>query len=167
MNTAYLLTGGNMGNRLNHLRQAAEWIQQKCGKILAQSSVYETEAWGKTDQPAFLNQALQVETDLSPDALMQALLDIETVMGRTRTIKMGPRIIDLDILLIDDLIQTSALLTIPHPALTLRKFALLPLAEIAPLLMHPLEKKSILELLEICPDTLNVQKNKGSRLLRG
>ncbi|MDZ4070342.1 MAG: 2-amino-4-hydroxy-6-hydroxymethyldihydropteridine diphosphokinase [Sediminibacterium sp.] len=158
MNTAYLLTGGNMGNRLNHLRQAAEWIQQKCGKILAQSSVYETEAWGKTDQPAFLNQALQVETDLSPDALMQALLDIETVMGRTRTIKMGPRIIDLDILLIDDLIQTSALLTIPHPALTLRKFALLPLAEIAPLLMHPLEKKSILELLEICPDTLNVQK---------
>lgn len=158
MNTAYLLTGGNMGNRLNHLQQAAEWIQQKCGKILAQSSVYETEAWGKTDQPAFLNQALQIETDLSPDALMQALLDIETAMGRTRTIKMGPRIIDLDILLIDDLIQTSALLTIPHPALTLRKFALLPLAEIAPLLMHPLEKKSILELLEICPDTLNVQK---------
>jgi 2-amino-4-hydroxy-6-hydroxymethyldihydropteridine diphosphokinase len=158
MNTAYLLTGGNMGNRLNHLRQAAELIQQKCGKILTQSSVYETEAWGKTDQPAFLNQALQVETDLSPDALMQALLDIETTMGRTRTIKMGPRIIDLDILLIDDLIQTSALLTIPHPALTLRKFALLPLAEIAPLLMHPLEKKSILELLEICPDTLNVQK---------
>lgn len=158
MNTAYLLTGGNMGNRLNHLRQAAEWIQQKCGKILAQSSVYETEAWGKTDQPAFLNQALQVETDLSPDALMQALLDIETAMGRTRTIKMGPRIIDLDILLIDDLIQTSILLTIPHPALTLRKFALLPLAEIAPLLIHPLEKKSILELLEICPDTLNVQK---------
>lgn len=158
MNTAYLLTGGNMGNRLNHLRQAAEWIQQKCGKILAQSSIYETEAWGKTDQPAFLNQALQVETDLSPDALMQALLDIETVMGRTRTIKMGPRIIDLDILLIDDLLQTSALLTIPHPALTLRKFALLPLAEIAPGLMHPLEKKSIVELLEICPDTLNVQK---------
>ena len=158
MNTVYLLTGGNMGNRLNHLQQAAEFIQQKCGKIVAQSSIYETEAWGKTDQPAFLNQALQVETDLSPDALMQALLDIETEMGRTRTIKMGPRFIDLDILLIDDLIQTSALLTIPHPALPLRKFALLPLAEIAPLLMHPLEKKSILELLEICPDTLNVQK---------
>lgn len=158
MNTAYLLTGGNMGNRLNHLQQAAEFIQQKCGRIITQSSIYETEAWGKTDQPAFLNQALQVETNLSPDALMQALLDIETVMGRTRTIKMGPRIIDLDILLIDDLIQTSALLTIPHPALTLRKFALLPLAEIAPLLMHPQEKKSILELLEICQDTLNVQK---------
>ena len=78
MNTVYLLTGGNMGNRLNHLQQAAEFIQQKCGKIVAQSSIYETEAWGKTDQPAFLNQALQVETDLSPDALMQALLDIET-----------------------------------------------------------------------------------------
>ncbi|MBL0882910.1 MAG: 2-amino-4-hydroxy-6-hydroxymethyldihydropteridine diphosphokinase [Chitinophagaceae bacterium] len=158
MNTAYLLTGGNMGNRLNNLRQAADFIQQKCGKIVAHSSIYETEAWGKTDQPAFLNQALQVETDLSPDALMQILLDIESLMGRVRTIKMGPRIIDLDILLINDLIQTSTLVTIPHPALTLRKFALLPLAEIAPQLMHPVEKKSVLELLQICPDILNVQK---------
>jgi len=158
MNTAYLLTGGNMGNRLNNLQQAAEFIQQNCGKIIVSSSVYETEAWGKTDQPAFLNQALQIETDLSPDLLMQALLDIESRMGRIRTIKMGPRIIDLDILLINDLIQTSPLLTIPHPALPLRKFALLPLAEIAPQLIHPIEKKTILELLQICPDTLNVQK---------
>ncbi len=158
MNTAYLLTGGNMGNRLNNLQQAAEFIQQNCGKIIASSSVYETEAWGKTDQPAFLNQALQIETDLSPDSLMQALLDIESRMGRIRTIKMGPRIIDLDILLINDLIQTSPLLTIPHPALPLRKFALLPLAEIAPQVIHPIEKKTILELLQICPDTLNVQK---------
>jgi len=158
MNTAYLLTGGNMGNRLNNLQQAAESIQQNCGKIVTSSSIYETEAWGKTDQPAFLNQALHIETDLSPDELMQMLLDIESKMGRIRTIKMGPRIIDLDILLINDLIQASALLTIPHPALPLRKFALLPLAEIAPDLIHPAEKKSILELLQICPDTLNVQK---------
>lgn len=158
MNTAYLLTGGNMGNRLNNLQQAAEFIQQNCGKIVVSSSVYETEAWGKTDQPAFLNQALQIETDLSPDALMQTLLDIESRMGRIRTVKMGPRIIDLDILLINDLIQATPLLTIPHPALPLRKFALLPLAEIAPKLIHPVEKKTILELLQICPDTLNVQK---------
>lgn len=158
MNTAYLLTGGNMGNRLNNLQQAAEFIQQNCGKIVNRSSIYETEAWGKTDQPAFLNQTLQIETDLSPDVLMQSLLDIESSMGRIRTVKMGPRIIDLDILLIDDMIQTSAMLTIPHPALPLRKFALLPLAEIAPELIHPIEKKSILELLQICSDTLNVQK---------
>jgi 2-amino-4-hydroxy-6-hydroxymethyldihydropteridine diphosphokinase len=158
MNTAYLLTGGNMGNRLNNLQQAAEFIQQNCGKIVARSSIYETEAWGKTDQPAFLNQALQIETDLSGDLLMQTLLDIESRMGRVRTIKMGPRIIDLDILLIDDLIKASALLTIPHPALPLRKFALLPLAEIAPDLIHPVEKRTILELLQICPDALNVQK---------
>lgn len=158
MNTAYLLTGGNMGNRLNNLQQAAEFIQQNCGKIVISSSVYETEAWGKTDQPTFLNQVLQIETDLSPDLLMQSLLNIESRMGRVRTIKMGPRIIDLDILLIDDLVQASALLTIPHPSLPLRKFALLPLAEIAPNLVHPVENKTILELLQICPDTLNVQK---------
>ncbi|BFG69277.1 2-amino-4-hydroxy-6-hydroxymethyldihydropteridine diphosphokinase [Sediminibacterium sp. KACHI17] len=158
MNTAYLLTGGNMGNRLNNLQQAAELIQQNCGKIVARSSIYETEAWGKTDQPAFLNQALQITTSLSPDVLMQTLLDIESTMGRIRTVKMGPRIIDLDILLINDLIQHSPILTIPHPALPLRRFALLPLAEIAPELIHPTEKKSILELLQTCPDTLNVQK---------
>ncbi|MEN9297838.1 MAG: 2-amino-4-hydroxy-6-hydroxymethyldihydropteridine diphosphokinase [Bacteroidota bacterium] len=158
MNTAYLLTGGNMGDRFNYLQQAAEFIQQNCGKLLAASSIYETEAWGKTDQPSFLNQALQIETTLSPDALMQSLLDIEQKMGRIRTMKMGPRVIDLDILLIDDLIQSSDLLTIPHPALTIRRFALLPLAEIAPHLIHPIEKKSMKELLSICPDTLNVQK---------
>lgn len=158
MNTAYLLTGGNMGNRLNNLQQAAELIQQNCGKIVARSSIYETEAWGKTDQPAFLNQALQITTSLSPDVLMQTLLDIESTMGRIRTFKMGPRIIDLDILLINDLIQHSPILTIPHPALPLRRFALLPLAEIAPELIHPTEKKSILELLQTCSDTLNVQK---------
>ncbi len=158
MNTAYLLTGGNMGDRFNHLQQAAEFIQQNCGKLIVASSIYETEAWGKTDQPSFLNQALQIETALPPNDLMCSLLNIEQKMGRIRTVKMGPRIIDLDILLIDDLVQASELLTIPHPALTMRRFALLPLTEIAPDLMHPIEKKTMSELLRICPDTLNVQK---------
>ena len=158
MNTAYLLTGGNMGNREHNLQQAAAFIQQYCGKIVASSSLYETEAWGITDQPAFYNQALILQTDLSPAALMQQLLEIELRMGRTRTVKMGPRIIDLDILLIDDLIESSDLLILPHPALTQRRFALLPLAEIAPDLMHPIEKKTIHTLLEICTDLLNVQK---------
>lgn len=158
MNTAYLLTGGNMGNRAENLQQAAVYIEQYCGKIVCTSSVYETAAWGITDQPAFYNQALQLETLLSPDLLMQQLLDIELKMGRIRTIKMGPRIIDLDILLIDGCVQSSKLLTLPHPALPFRRFALLPLAEIAPNLMHPVEKKTIRVLLETCTDPLNVQK---------
>ncbi len=89
---------------------------------------------------------------------MQALLEIELQMGRTREIKMGPRVIDLDILLIDQLVQNTDLLQLPHPSLALRRFALLPLAEIAPDLMHPILQKSIQTLLEICPDQLDVQK---------
>jgi len=158
MNTAYLLTGGNMGNRSFHLQQAEQYIQQYCGEIVCSSSIYETEAWGFTDQPSFYNQALELKTALSPDQLMRKLLAIELEMGRVRTLKMGPRIIDLDILLIDDLIIESELLSVPHPALTERRFALLPLAEIAPLLLHPIEGKTIMALLDACTDTLNVQK---------
>lgn len=158
MNTAYLLTGGNMGNRAFHLQQAEQYIQQYCGEIVCSSSIYKTEAWGFTDQPAFYNQALELKTALSPDQLMRKLLEIELEMGRIRTLKMGPRIIDLDILLIDDLIIESELLSVPHPALVERRFALLPLAEIAPLLIHPIEGKTITALLDSCTDTLNVQK---------
>lgn len=155
---AYLLIGGNMGNRLSNLQQARELIEKECGQINAQSSIYQTAAWGLTDQPDFLNQVLVVTTLLTPEALMQQLLSIEERMGRKRTIKLGPRIIDLDILLIDSLIIYSTLLTIPHPALPKRKFALLPLVEVAPQLMHPLERKTIAQLLIECPDELAVQK---------
>ena len=158
MNTAYLLTGGNMGNREYNLQQAEQYIQQYCGHIVRRSAIYETEAWGITDQAAFYNQALVLETTLEPDQLMRKLLEIELEMGRIRTQKMGPRIIDLDILLIDDLIIETELLSIPHPALTERRFALMPLAEVAPLLLHPIEQKTIAELLTLCLDPLNVQK---------
>lgn len=158
MNTVYLLTGGNMGNRSFNLAQAEQYIQQYCGEITRRSAIYETAAWGFTDQPAFYNQALMFQTSLSPDQLMRKLLEIELEMGRIRTQKMGPRVIDLDILLIDDLIIESSLLSVPHPALTQRRFALMPLAEIAPSLVHPIEGKTIAELLNECPDTLNVQK---------
>lgn len=158
MSTAYLLIGGNLGNRSANLQKAVFNIEQTCGKIVQSSAIYETSAWGLTEQPAFYNQALVVSTQLSPHGLMQALLTIELQMGRTREIKMGPRIIDLDILLIDQLVQQSDLLQLPHPSLALRRFALLPLAEIAPDLMHPILQKSIQTLLEICPDQLDVQK---------
>ena len=158
MSTAYLLTGGNMGNRFSYLQEAQNKIAASYGKITAVSAVYETDAWGVTDQPSFYNQALAVATSLSPDALMEGLLRIEQEMGRTRLRKMGPRIIDLDILLIDELVRESPLLTLPHPALHLRRFALLPLSEIAPDIIHPVLHKSIHQLLEDCTDTLNVQK---------
>lgn len=158
MNTAYLLTGGNLGDRMAHLDQAARLIQQNCGLILQRSPVYETAAWGLNQQPAFLNQAIALQTDLTPEVLMTTLLQIETAMGRVRTVKMGPRTIDLDILLIDDLVYNTPLLTLPHPALPDRKFALAPLADIAPALVHPISGKNITQLLLECTDPLDVQK---------
>lgn len=158
MNTAYLLIGGNLGNKSVYLQQAFTFIQQTCGNIVHSSAIYESEAWGITEQPSFFNQALIVETSLSPENLMLTLLQIEESMGRKRTIKMGPRIIDLDILLIDDLIISSHLLTLPHPALPDRRFALLPLYEIAPTLFHPVLHKSIGQLLADCKDELDVYK---------
>lgn len=162
MNTAYLLIGGNLGNKYAYLQEAVKQIRQFCGNIVHYSAIYETAAWGKTDQPAFYNQALAVETQLAPEELMQKLLDIETAMGRIRTEKFGPRIIDLDILLIGDKMITSELLQIPHPALPNRRFALLPLAEIAPGLLHPVFQKTISELLTDCTDESDVQKKSMS-----
>jgi 2-amino-4-hydroxy-6-hydroxymethyldihydropteridine diphosphokinase len=158
MNTAYLLTGGNLGDRYAYLQEAARLIQQSCGNIVHSSAIYETAAWGKADQPSFYNQALALETNFSPQDLMQQLLQIETVMGRKRVEKMGPRIIDLDILLIDDFVISSPLLTLPHPALPSRRFALLPLCEIAPQMIHPVLNKSMAQLLADCTDELDVQK---------
>ena len=158
MSTAYLLIGGNLGNRPAYLQQAIELIEQSCGNIVHSSAIYETAAWGITEQPSFYNQAIALTTRLAPDELMRQLLHIEETMGRKRTVKMGPRIIDLDILLIDSLIISSSLLTLPHPALPARRFALLPLSEIAPAIIHPVLHKTILELLEDCTDELDVQK---------
>ncbi len=158
MSTAYLLIGGNLGNRTAYLQQATQLIRQSCGNIVHSSAIYETAAWGVTDQPSFYNQAIALETSLAPETLMQQLLGIEEQMGRKRVVKMGPRIIDLDILLIDDLVMSTGLLTLPHPALPFRRFALLPLCEIAPALIHPVLHRSISQLLDECTDELDVQK---------
>lgn len=158
MHKAYLLLGTNLGDRITYLQQAKQQLQTLCGKLYSQSSIYETAAWGLTDQPSFYNQVLVIETSLLPEILMQIVLSIEEQLGRIRTIKFGPRTIDIDILLIDDLINNSDLLQMPHPALPQRKFALLPLAEVAPNLIHPVEKKTISQLLQACTDTLDVQK---------
>jgi 2-amino-4-hydroxy-6-hydroxymethyldihydropteridine diphosphokinase len=158
MNIVYLLIGGNLGNRSANLQKAIHHIEQSCGKIIQSSAIYETEAWGIKDQPSFYNQSICLATEMEPDQLMQQLLAIETAMGRIREIKMGPRIIDLDILLINQLVQHSTILEIPHPAMAFRRFVLMPLAEIAPDLLHPVLQKTIETLLKECPDSLDVQK---------
>lgn len=157
MNKAYLLIGGNMGERQQNLGRAITLLQGT-GKLCKTSGLYETAAWGKTDQPAFLNQALLLETALSARGLLQAVLRIEEEMGRKRTEKYGPRIIDIDILFYNyDSIQEPGLV-VPHPEIQNRRFALEPLNEIAPHYRHPLLKKTIETLLNECPDKLEVHK---------
>lgn len=158
MNRTYLLIGGNVGNRHQNLAKAARLIDGQAGKVVQCSAIYETEAWGKSDQPAFLNQVLEVETSLQPQSLLKAILHIEQEMGRRRNEKYGPRTIDIDILLYDNLELDTDDLVIPHPQLHLRRFALSPLAEIAATVIHPFLKKSIDELLLECPDKLAVKK---------
>jgi len=158
MPLAYLLIGSNLGDKATYLKNASSYIQQQCGQIVKQSSFYETEPWGFTDQPSFLNQAICIQTELAPAQLMQTLLKIENEMGRTRSIKMGPRTIDLDILQIDQQIFDTTLLQLPHPAMHLRRFALIPMEEIAPTLVHPVFNKTMTQLLAACKDTTNVQK---------
>ncbi len=158
MNTAYLLIGGNLGDRAAYLAEAINQISAQCGRVISTSSIYETAAWGNVNQPAFYNQAVKLVTILSPEALIERLLAIESEMGRVRTEKYGPRTIDLDILMINDIVINTPTLTIPHPQLHNRRFALLPLHEIAPALHHPVLNKTIYELLLNCLDTLDVQK---------
>jgi 2-amino-4-hydroxy-6-hydroxymethyldihydropteridine diphosphokinase len=156
--TAYLLIGGNLGDRAQNLQRAAELVESGCGDIIAVSAVYETAAWGFSEQPAFLNQVLVLHTLIPPLELMEKLLSIELEMGRVRGEKLGPRIIDIDILLIDGMVMETDTLTIPHPSLHLRRFALEPLAEVAAHVNHPVFQKTIAELLTDCPDTLGVTK---------
>jgi 2-amino-4-hydroxy-6-hydroxymethyldihydropteridine diphosphokinase len=155
-NTAWLLTGGNMDRRSENLERAYGLIAEHCGEIIHASRVYETAAWGREDQPPFLNQALEISTALTPLQLLDKTLHIEKILGRRRKEKYGPRIIDIDILFYNDDILNEPTLKVPHPHLAGRRFVLVPLAEIAPALIHPVLHKSIPELLARCPDQLPV-----------
>jgi len=158
MNKAYLLIGGNEGDRLSFLKQAREYISVLLGEIIEQSGIYETAAWGKTNQPNFLNQVLLIETSLAAEVLMSNILIIERKMGRVRNEKYGARTIDIDILFYNEEIINLPDLKIPHPEIQNRKFVLVPMNEIAAQFIHPLFKKNIQTLLNECRDMLDVKK---------
>ena len=155
MTDVYLLLGSNEGDREQWLQQAVEQLGA-VGNISTQSAIYQTAAWGIEEQPAFLNMALCLQTELHPLELLQKIHHIEQTLGRQRTLKWGQRTLDIDILFYGDALIDLPELKIPHPYLQERRFALVPLKEIAPDFLHPGLNKTVSRLLEECPDKLEV-----------
>jgi 2-amino-4-hydroxy-6-hydroxymethyldihydropteridine diphosphokinase len=153
MPTAYIALGSNLGDRAKTLASATHRMR-RLGRVEACSSLYETEPVGFHDQPAFLNSVLALETELDPLSLLHSLLAIERELGRDRSqgVLNGPRILDLDLLLMGGTVVATEELTLPHPGLVQRRFVLAPLAEIAPQLRHPQRNQTIAELLARLPD---------------
>lgn len=161
MNRACLILGSNKGDTLKNLNEAKTLIETYAGNIALTSSVYQTSAWGNTDQPDFLNQAVCINTVLSPEKLLEVLLNIEQQLGRIRSEqKWEERTMDIDILFYNDEIIDQPNLKVPHPYMQERKFVLVPLSEILPQYIHPVLNKKINLLLEECEDVLNVEELK-------
>ena len=152
MNEVYLQLGSNIGERLDNLNQSIKIITERIGNVLEKSSVYESTPWGVENQRNFLNQVIFVKSNFDPYTILDLVLQIEKDMGRIRIEKWGERIIDIDILFIDDLIIESENLCIPHEFIAKRKFVLQPMCEIAPDFIHPKLNKTISQLLEECID---------------
>jgi 2-amino-4-hydroxy-6-hydroxymethyldihydropteridine diphosphokinase len=150
-----ILLGSNLGDRLANLQQAITSIAS-FSTILQQSNIYQTAAWGNTDQADFLNQAIEIQTNQTAENLMHALLAIESQMGRVRLQKWEPRIIDLDIIFYESAIHTTDFIQIPHPEMQNRAFVLKPLLDLIPHFEHPILKQNITQLWEKCPDQLEV-----------
>ena len=154
----FLSLGGNLGNTREIFEGAYPLIEKKIGKISVYSSIYQTEAWGPIPQADFLNQVILVNTTLAPQACLTEMLAIEKEFCRERKERWGPRTLDLDILYYSDVTIAEADLTVPHPRIAERKFILIPLAEIAPSFQDPLSRKTMLELVDGCTDTSNVNR---------
>ena len=155
MNLVYALLGGNLGDVPETFKQAVEQIKLQIGYCKRLSNIYVSEPWGFKSKDYFYNQALVIETDKSPEEILKHFLLIEKLLGRTRNNDYSEyvsRNIDIDILFFNDLIVNSKKLSIPHPLVHYRAFALLPLAEIAPTLMHPVLNKTIVQILSDCED---------------
>jgi 2-amino-4-hydroxy-6-hydroxymethyldihydropteridine diphosphokinase len=157
MTTAYLAIGGNLGDRVGNLRRAVAMLPPEV-TLVAASPLYETAPAYVVDQPRFVNGALKVETGLDPRALLKKLKDIEQAVGRQSGLRYGPRIVDLDILFLDDMVLVESELEVPHPRLTERLFVLRPLADIAPDLLHPVLKRSVAALHAELPDDPAMQR---------
>jgi 2-amino-4-hydroxy-6-hydroxymethyldihydropteridine diphosphokinase len=152
LKTYHILLGGNLGDRIANFDTAKQLITNNLGVITAESALYETAAWGAKNQPDFLNQALAVASELAPETFLKGCLAIEDALGRVRIERWGARTMDIDVLLADDDVFDTPQLQVPHPRLHLRKFALLPLCDIAPDIVHPIYNKKISEILVICDD---------------
>lgn len=150
--TAYIGLGSNLGDREGYLRRALRRLEEAgAGHVRRVSPVYETDPWGYADQGPFLNLVAEIETDLTPSALLAGAQAIERELGRERTLRWGPRTIDLDILLYGDLIWDKPELTLPHPRLAERAFVLVPLADLDPGLVIPGTAKTVAEALRALP----------------
>lgn len=157
MGGIFLLLGSNLGNPKDNLIEAHALIQQRIGTVVKASSIYKTEPWGAEDQSWFLNQALEIETELPPLDLLERIHQLEAQMGRVRSQKWQERKIDIDILYYRDRVVEEEALKIPHPQILFRRFTLVPLAEIAPEKLHPVELKTQSLLLHECLDPLGVE----------
>ena len=147
--TVYLSLGTNIGNRAENLKQAVTSLPPQM-TVKKKSKVYETPPWGYTEQESFLNQVVKVTTYLEPEPLLKHLKRLEVALGRKATFRYGPRLIDIDILFYDDLVLDSPSLTLPHPNVHERGFVLMPMMDIAPDHIHPVNKKSVREMLAHC-----------------
>lgn len=155
METCFLLFGSNMGDKENIFEAACTLINNRCGRVVSLSSAYESEPWGFEADEWFLNRVIEIETDLDPECLLTELLEIESELGRVRHPELSgycSRTADLDILYYGTHVLHSETLTIPHPRLHLRRFALVPMCEVASELKHPVFGMTQMELLEHCPD---------------
>jgi len=152
--------GSNLGDRLSFLKKAISKLEEVFNGNFnsIQSEVYETAAWGLENQEAFLNQILIISgVDFNPRYVLENCLEIEKSLGRERTMKWGPRLIDIDILFFENEIVNDLDLVIPHPQIQNRRFILAPLASLLPLFVHPILNKSMLQLFEECTDSLSVK----------